>query len=65
MKCIGAIHTQFTTKKSTLSEWHYYISSQELTAEQLLRHAQMEWSVEAMHWLLDVHFEEELVQSRE
>ena len=59
LKCIGAIHTEFTTKKGTSNEWHYYISSRELTAEQLLRHARMEWSVESMHWLLDVHFEED------
>jgi predicted transposase YbfD/YdcC len=37
----------------------YYISSRKLTAEQLLHHARMEWSVESMHWLLDVHFEED------
>lgn len=30
-----------------------------MTAEELLHHARMEWSVEAMHWLLDVHFEED------
>ena len=59
LKCIGAIHTEFTTKKGSSSEWHYYLSSRELTAEQLLHHARMEWSVESMHWLLDVHFEED------
>ena len=59
LKCIGAIHTESTTKKGSSSEWHYYISSRELTAEQLLHHARMEWSVESMHWLLDVHFEED------
>ena len=59
LMCIGAIHTESTTKKGTSSEWHYYLSSRELTAEQLLHHARMEWSVESMHWLLDVHFEED------
>lgn len=59
LKCIGAIHTEFTTKKGTSSEWHYYISSRSLAAEELLHHARMEWSVEAMHWILDVHFEED------
>ena len=59
LMCIGAIHSEFTTKKGTSSEWHYYLSSRELTAEQLLHHARMEWSVESMHWLLDVHFEED------
>lgn len=64
--CIGAIHTEFQTKKGTSDEWHYYLSSRKLTAQELLHHARMEWSVEAMHWLLDVHFEEDfcLVESK-
>lgn len=57
--CIGAIHTEFSTKKGKSSEWHYYISSRILTPEELLHHARMEWAVESMHWLLDVHFEED------
>ena len=56
---IGAIHTQFETPKGTSDEWHYYISSRKLTADELLRHARLEWSVESMHWLLDVHFDED------
>ena len=56
---IGAINTQFTTDKGTTDEWHYYISSRKLTAKELLRHARLEWSVESMHWLLDVHFSED------
>ena len=59
LRCIGAINTQFTTKTGTSSEWHYYISSKTLTAEDLLKHARAEWSVETMHWLLDVHFSED------
>jgi len=59
LACIGAIHTEFENDKGKSSEWHYYISSKKLTAEELLRHARMEWSVETMHWLLDVHFEED------
>ena len=59
LACIGAINTQFTTKKGTTNEWHYYISSRRLTADELLKHARLEWSVEAMHWLLDVHFGED------
>lgn len=30
-----------------------------LTVEELLRHARKERSVETMHWLLDVQFEED------
>ena len=59
LKTIGAIHSEFITKKGTSEEWHYYLSSRELTPEELLHHARMEWSVETMHWLLDVHFEED------
>jgi len=57
--CIGAIHTVFDTKKGVSSELHYYISSRALTAEELLHHARSEWKVESMHWLLDVHFQED------
>lgn len=56
---IGAINTQFTDKKGTTNEWHYYISSRQLTAEELLKYARNEWTVESMHWLLDVHFTED------
>ena len=56
---IGAINTQFTTKKGTSNEWHYFISSRKLTAEELLKYSRLEWSVESMHWLLDVHFGED------
>ena len=59
LKCIGAIHTRFETSKGVTEEWHYYISSKALRAEELLHHAREEWSVESMHWLLDVHFDED------
>lgn len=59
LACIGAINRKFTTKKGTSDEWHYYISSKQLSAEELLKHARLEWSVETMHWLLDVHFDED------
>ena len=35
------------------------LHSRDLSAKELLHHARMEWSVETMHWLLDVHFEED------
>lgn len=59
LQCIGAIHTEFESSKGKTSEWHYYISSRPLTAQELLKHARLEWSVESMHWLLDVHFSED------
>ena len=46
-------------REGVTEEWHYYISSKALSAEELLHHARTEWSVETMHWLLDVHFDED------
>ena len=62
LTCIGAVQTQFQTGKKNTSEWHYYISSRPLTALELLHHARMEWAVETMHWLLDVHFDEDYLR---
>ena len=63
LSCFGAIHRQFTVKgdkdESTTNEWHYFISSRQLTAEELLMYARNEWKIESMHWLLDVHFNED------
>jgi predicted transposase YbfD/YdcC len=59
LACVGAIHTEFEKAGKKSSEWHYYISSTPLSPKELLRHARLEWRVEAMHWLLDVHFKED------
>ncbi len=59
LACVGAIHTEFEKDGKKSSEWHYYISSASLSAKDLLRHARLEWGVESMHWLLDVHFQED------
>lgn len=56
---IGAIHTEFTKGDKTSSEWHYYISNRKLSPKELLHHVRLEWTVESMHWLLDVHFQED------
>ena len=42
-----------------IGEWHYYISSRTLTSLELLHHARMEWAVDSMHWILDVHYSED------
>lgn len=59
INCIGAVHTQVENKRGKTDEWHYYISSRKMSAEEMLHHARAEWSVETMHWLLDVHFDED------
>ncbi|ONI41424.1 hypothetical protein AN639_10850 [Candidatus Epulonipiscium fishelsonii] len=56
---IGAIHKECTKNGKITSEWHYYISSKKLSTKELLSYARNEWAVEAMHWLLDVHYGED------
>lgn len=65
LTCIGAINTQFETAKGKTNEWHYFISSRDLTAKELLKHSRLEWTVETMHWLLDVHFSEDFCRAAE
>jgi len=59
ISCIGAIHREFEKNEQKSSEWHYYISSAPLSPKELLTHARLEWGVESMHWLLDVHYAED------
>lgn len=59
LACIGAIKAERRIGKAQSIEWHYYISSRPLTAKELLHHARMEWAVERLHWLLDIHFDED------
>ena len=59
LSCIGAIHRQFEKDNTKSSEWHFYISSKALTPAELLNHARLEWAVESLHWLLDVHYNED------
>ena len=59
LNCIGAIKTEFEKNGRKSEEWHCYISSRKLTAAELLCRARMEWAVETMHWLLDVHYSED------
>ena len=58
---VGAINRLIFNKNGELvsNEWHYYISSKKLFAHELLKYARNEWSVETMHWFLDVHFSED------
>jgi len=66
VQSIGAINRRFSKNDgTTTNEWHYYISSRKLTAEELLTFSRNEWSVESMHWLLDVHFFEDNCRVRD
>ena len=59
LKCIGAIQREVTKGTTKSSEWHYYISNRDLMPQELLYMARMEWTVETMHWLLDVDLSED------
>jgi predicted transposase YbfD/YdcC len=59
LKSVGAINRQTIRDGKMSNEWHFYISSKYLTAEELLIYARNEWSVETLHWLLDVHYRED------
>ena len=59
LSTIAAINRQVKYKGKASNQWHYYISSRKLSANQLLKHVRLEWSIESMHWLLDVHFDED------
>jgi predicted transposase YbfD/YdcC len=59
LPCIGAARRKTGGKKGKADERQYYISGRRLAAEELLRRARLEWPVETMHWLLDVHFRED------
>ena len=41
--------------------WHYYIFNRKLTVLELLHYVRMEWTVESIHWLLNVHFSEDFL----
>ena len=49
LSCIGAIKRTATAADGVTNEWHYFISSRNLTAQDLLKHARFEWSAETMH----------------
>ena len=51
LACIGMVKTN--------EEVRYYISSRRLSAEELLYFSRNEWSVESLHWQLDVIFGED------
>lgn len=59
LSMIAGIHREVEKDGIKSSEWHYFISSVNFSAEELLSRVRKEWSVESMHWLLDVHFSED------
>jgi len=65
LACFGAIRRRVKSAKGESEEWAFYISSRKLDAKQLLHHARMEWTVETMHWFMDVHYGEDFFRAGE
>ena len=59
LRAIFSIERIITTGGKTTSEISYYITSADRSAEDLLAIAREHWSVESMHWSLDVVFSED------
>jgi len=59
LTAIGMITKKQEENGIKSEEKRYYIMSKEFTPEELLKYTRNEWGVESLHWLLDVHFNED------
>lgn len=59
LKSIGMVRKTITKNEVTIVEKRYYISSLPLNIELFSRAVRQHWSVEIMHWHLDVTFKED------
>ena len=59
LNAVFSITRIITTKGKTTVETCYYITSLDVSAEELLRIAREHWKIESMHWVLDVVFSED------
>ena len=59
LKSIGMVCKTMTEGEKTVTEKRYYISSLPLDIELFSRAVRQHWSVEIMHWHLDVTFKED------
>ena len=64
IKTILKVHARAEYADRCSFETHYHISSAPLDIERIARGARGHWSVESMHWLLDVEFKDDLSRYR-
>lgn len=63
LKTIAMVESYRTEKgKSVNLEYRYYISSKEMTSEQVAAAVREHWAIESMHWVLDVSMQEDACQ---
>jgi len=65
LKTIGMTRSKCKSEKGETSETRYFISSLEPDADQFSQAVRGHWSVESMHWHLDVTFREDHNQTLE
>jgi len=51
--------TDYNYRKKTTEKISYYISSQDVSAKELLFLSRVHWKIESMHWMLDVVLSED------
>lgn len=59
VKAVGVIKTYRETKKKHTEETSYFITSLDKSAEELLNIKRLHWSIESIHWTMDVTFNED------
>lgn len=59
LKSIGQVATQTGCGETQTSEVRYYISSRSPKVKEFAKSARGHWSIESMHWILDVVFGED------
>jgi len=59
LRFVFAVTRIVTAKGKTTTETCYYITSLDVSAEELLRIVREHWKIESMHWILDVVFSED------
>jgi predicted transposase YbfD/YdcC len=59
LKSVGQVISHTTRGNKQTSEVRYYISSREPKVKEFAKSARGHWSIESMHWILDVVFAED------
>ena len=65
LACLGMIEATVTRNGKTTTTRHYHLSSRALSTQEYLAAARSHWSIEnALHWVLDMTFDEDRARSR-
>ena len=59
LKAVFSVERTITTGDKTSKEIDYYISSQDISAKELLFLSREHWKTESMHWMLDTVLSED------